>query len=53
MIYYSKGSANTVLTGSDLKEGLFIALEKLGNRNKVLAVPPDFTRFHSLSLIHI
>lgn len=47
MIYYQKGSENTVLSNSDLREGLFSALDKLGKRNKVLAVPPDFTRFHS------
>ncbi len=47
MIYYQQGSENTVLSNSDLKEGLFSALDKLGKRNKVLAIPPDFTRFHS------
>lgn len=47
MIYYQQGSENTVLTDRDLKEGLYSALDKLGKRNKVLAIPPDFTRFHS------
>ncbi|MBN1789361.1 MAG: DUF2088 domain-containing protein [Bacteroidales bacterium] len=47
MIYYEKGSENTVLSDRDLKEGLFSALDKLGKREKVLAIPPDFTRFHS------
>ncbi len=47
MIYFERGSEHTVLTKSDLKEGLFAALDKLGQRNRVLAVPPDFTRFHS------
>jgi nickel-dependent lactate racemase len=47
MIYYQAGSENTVLGSDDLKKGLFTALEKLGARKKVLAVPPDFTRFHS------
>jgi nickel-dependent lactate racemase len=47
MIYYQKGSENTVLTHQDLREGLFEALGKLGARKKVLAVPPDFTRYHS------
>jgi nickel-dependent lactate racemase len=31
------------------KANLFEALNKLGERKKVLAVPPDFTRFHSKS----
>jgi nickel-dependent lactate racemase len=47
MLYYSRGSKNDVLTATDLREGLHEALEKLGKRKKVLALPPDFTRFHS------
>ncbi|WP_016776179.1 lactate racemase domain-containing protein [Anaerophaga thermohalophila] len=47
MIYYQRGSENDVLGTDDLKEALFSALEKLGPRKKVLAVPPDYTRFHS------
>lgn len=47
MLLFSKGSATTVLTESDIREGLYSALEKLGERKKVLAIPPDFTRFHS------
>lgn len=31
----------------DLREGLFRALDALGPRQKVLVIPPDFTRFHS------
>jgi nickel-dependent lactate racemase len=47
MLLYSRGSENDILTEEDLRKGLFEALEKLGPRKKVLAVPPDFTRFHS------
>ncbi len=47
MIYYSRGSKTDVITSADLKAGLFEAFKKLGTRNKVLALPPDFTRFHS------
>jgi len=47
MMYYSLGSENSILTSEDLKNGLYTALEKLGNRKKVLAIPPDFTRYHS------
>jgi len=47
MIYFESGSESSVLSHSDLKKGLFSALDKLGKRNKVLVVPPDFTRFHS------
>ena len=47
MIYYQKGSEHTELSGTDLKDGLFSALEKIGTRKKVLAIPPDHTRLHS------
>ncbi len=47
MIYFSKGSPTDDLSDSDLREGLEEAFAKLGSRKKVLALPPDFTRFHS------
>ena len=47
MMYYEIGSVNHVLSAGDLKKGLFEALDKLGKRDKVLAIPPDFTRFPS------
>ena len=47
MLYFERGSATDRLTSADLRAGLFAALEKLGARKRVLAVPPDFTRFHS------
>ncbi|HAM99893.1 MAG TPA: D-mannonate epimerase [Marinilabiliales bacterium] len=47
MMYYEIGSENHKLTATDLQEGLNIALQKLGERKKVLVIPPDFTRFHS------
>ena len=49
MIYYQSGSENTVISPNDLEFGVYAALVKLGPRNKVLVVPPDFTRFHSRS----
>ncbi len=47
MMYYQIGSETTNLSAADLQQGLNEALAKLGERNKVLAIPPDFTRFHS------
>ncbi len=47
MLLYSRGDKNTSLTEQELEEGLYSALEKLGARKKVLAVPPDITRCHS------
>ena len=49
MIYYENGSTETNLSSEDLKKGLFEALEKMGAKNKVLAVPPDYTRLPSRS----
>lgn len=49
MLYYSIGSINHELNGDDLKKGLFEALNKMGKRNKVLAIPPDYTRLPSRS----
>jgi len=47
MLYFARGSTTGILTDADLRAGLFVALEKLGPRQHVLAVPPDFTRLHS------
>ena len=47
MIYYKSGSENAILNSRDLEAGINSALEKLGDRKKVLVVPPDCTRFHS------
>jgi len=47
MVYYKSGSESTVIGPNDLEYGLYSALVKLGERKKVLVVPPDFTRFHS------
>ncbi|MBA7574097.1 hypothetical protein ES708_15899 [subsurface metagenome] len=47
MIYYQQGSENEVINSGELKEAVFTTLEKLGKKNKVLAIPPDFTRVHS------
>ena len=47
MIYYQRGSENEVINSGELKEAVFTTLEKLGKKNRVLAIPPDFTRVHS------
>jgi nickel-dependent lactate racemase len=49
MIYYETGSVETSLSAQDLKEGMIAALEKFGDRHKVLVVPPDYTRLPSRS----
>jgi nickel-dependent lactate racemase len=47
MLYYQVGSPQHALTADDLKEGLFEALEQLGKKSKILAIPPDYTRLPS------
>jgi nickel-dependent lactate racemase len=47
MLYFKKGSENTVIASKDLEDAIFTTLEKIGIRKKVLVVPPDSTRFHS------
>jgi len=47
MLYYKRGSINEDLSADDLKQGLFDAFNAMGAKNKVLAIPPDITRFYS------
>ncbi|MCF7955516.1 MAG: lactate racemase domain-containing protein [Phycisphaerae bacterium] len=47
MLYYKRGSINEDLSADDLKQGLFAALDAIGAKNKVLAIPPDITRYYS------
>jgi hypothetical protein len=47
MLLYGKGSSDTVIDSEELKNIIFDTFSKLVNKNKVLAIPPDFTRYHS------
>lgn len=49
MLYFERGRPSEELTRDELRAGLFAALEQLGQRRKVLVVPPDFTRAHSFA----
>ena len=49
MLYYSRGSTTDELQVPDLMTGLFAAFDKIAATGKVLAVPPDFTRYHSFA----
>jgi nickel-dependent lactate racemase len=46
-LLFAAGSPTTEMSEAAVKAGLFEALGKLGERKRVLAVPPDFTRLHS------
>lgn len=47
MLHYAHGSPTTELSDAEIHEALFGVFEGLGPRQRVIAVPPDFTRFHS------
>lgn len=47
MLLFNRGGENESLSSNDLKTGILEALNKLGLRKKVLAIPPDHTRLHS------
>ena len=49
MIYYETGSTDTDLSESDLRNGMVTALKKLGEKSRVLVIPPDYTRLPSRS----
>jgi len=46
-LYCATGSAEMDLTARELQELLAEGLDKLGARNRVIAVPPDYSRIHS------
>ncbi len=45
--YCSLGGPDAELTDRELRDALLAALEQLGPRQRVLALPPDLTRLHS------
>jgi len=47
MLYFAKGSHDYAFRTDELKDIVFASLDRLGERKKVLAIPPDFTRYHS------
>ena len=47
MTFYSRGNENDVIGFEELRQLIFSAMDKLGDKKRVLALPPDFTRYHS------
>ncbi len=47
MLYYARGAATDCLDATTLAAGMHTALMQLEPRQRVLLVPPDFTRVHS------
>lgn len=49
MLYFEWGNKDGAISSEDLKKFLYRTLDDLGIKRKVLAIPPDFTRFHSFA----
>lgn len=47
MLYYARGSKNDNITPEEVRAALAGVFSELGVRKRVLALPPDFTRFNS------
>jgi nickel-dependent lactate racemase len=48
-LYYARGSLQTDLSHENIRSALTEVFQKLGPRQKVLALPPDFTRANSMA----
>lgn len=49
MILYAEGSEHKSFSPAEIREALYSAFDKLGMKKNVLAIPPDFTRYHSMA----
>ena len=49
MLYFEWGNKEGAISTEDLKKFLYRTFDELGIKKKVLAIPPDFTRFHSFA----
>jgi nickel-dependent lactate racemase len=47
MLYTDCRDQRNGLTSEDIRKHLCAFLDRLGKKNKVLVIPPDYTRFHS------
>ncbi|MFC2119057.1 lactate racemase domain-containing protein [Bacteroidota bacterium] len=47
MLYITKGTKNTIISSDELRKLVFQSLDRLGERSRVLVIPPDITRIHS------
>jgi len=46
-LFFAAGSPETEMSSEEIAGNLFAALDNVGVRRRVMAVPPDFTRMHS------
>lgn len=46
-IFYQRGGVNEAISDVEMRDAVHMVFRELGNRNRVLVVPPDYTRFQS------
>ena len=49
MLYYARGSRTDIISADDIKAILKEVFGRMGPRKRVLAIPPDYTRFNSFA----
>ena len=47
MLYFARGSKTDVITPEETRAILYKVFDGMGKKKRVLAIPPDFTRFNS------
>ena len=47
MLYYAKGSKDCSISADEVRGALKQVFDSMGSKHRVLALPPDFTRFNS------
>lgn len=47
MLYYARGSKNDSISADEVRAILKDVFDKMGKKNRVIALPPDFTRLNS------
>ena len=47
MLYYSRGSKTDNITPDEIRAALKQVFDAMGPKHRVMAIPPDFTRFNS------
>jgi nickel-dependent lactate racemase len=49
MVFFAEGNAGATVAPARISELIDSMLQKLGNLDKVLVLPPDYTRYHSFA----
>ena len=47
MLYYARGSKNDIISPDEVRAALKQVFDAMGPKKRVMAIPPDFTRFNS------